>query len=141
MLKKNQQKHYKKFQQVKLQENQKIIKIGFGYAGYIGSNSYKWNLENNNYHLKNESFYLIYSRQFKTWVFGIKFGKQNTADYNKKVLFYNSLGNPHYYFEKDANSYNTMVGGNIGYCLFDNFRITVGVDTFSKFTLGFTAGF
>lgn len=124
-----------------LYQNGKNI-IGFGYVGYIGSNTANLSLDQNQYHIKNEGLYLTYARQVDSWVFGVKFGKQNMADWNKKVLSYNSAGNPNSHtFEKDANDYTTMVGASVGYCLTNRFRVNVGVDSFSTMTLGFTAGF
>jgi hypothetical protein len=116
--------------------------VGFGYAGYVGSNSAHWSLDNDNYHVKNEALYLTYQRQMDKIVVGVKFGKQNMADWNKVITAYNSAGNPNgYTFEKDANDYTPMVGASVGYCLSETFRISLGIDTFSKVTLGFTAGF
>jgi len=124
-----------------LYQNGKNI-LGFGYVGYVGANSTKWDLANNKYHVKNEGLYLTYARQIDSWVVGIKYGKQNMADWNKKVLSYNSAGNPNsHVFEKDPLDYTTMVGASVGYCLTERFRINVGVDSFSVVTLGFTAGF
>ena len=122
------------------QHNKNII--GFGYVGYIGTNTGNLMLDNDHYHYKNEALYLTYARQIDNWVVGVKFGKQNNADWNKKVLSYNSLGNPNSYtFEKDANEYTTMVGASVGYCLSSRFRLNLGIDSFSTATLGFTAGF
>lgn len=124
-----------------LYQNGKNI-VGFGYVGYIGTNTANLPLDQDHYHYKNEGLYLTYARQIDSWVIGVKFGKQNNADWNKKVLSYNSLGNPNSYtFEKDANEYTTMVGASVGYCLTSRFRLNVGVDSFSTATLGFTAGF
>jgi len=124
-----------------LYQNGKNI-IGFGYGGYIGTNTGNLPLDQNQYHYKNETLYLTYARQIDSWVIGVKFGKQNDADWNKKVLSYTSNGNPNSYtFEKDANEYTTMVGASVGYCLTSRFRVNVGVDSFSTMTLGFTAGF
>jgi len=105
--------------------------IGFGYVGFVGSNLPYLNVEGNQYHVKNEGLYLTYARQVNGWVIGVKFGKQNMADWNKV----NNV------FEKDANEYTTMVGASVGYCLSSRFRLNVGVDSFSTATLGFTAGF
>jgi hypothetical protein len=123
-----------------LYQNGKNI-IGFGYAGFIGSNSAYLNAEQNQYHVKNEALYLTYARQVDSWVFGVKYGKQNMADWNKKLL-YNQQGiSTSHTFEKDANEYTTMVGASVGYCLSNRFRLNVGIDSFSTMTLGFTAGF
>lgn len=124
-----------------LYQNENNI-VGFGYVGYVGSNSAHWDLANDQYHVKNEGLYLTYARQIDTWVVGVRVGKQNMADWNKKVLSYNSLGNPNSYtFEKDALGYTTMVGASVGYCLTNVFRLNLGVDSFSTVTFGFTAGF
>lgn len=124
-----------------LYQNGKNI-IGFGYVGDIGTNKDKLMLDQSQYHVQNEGLYLTYARQVDSWVFGVKYGKQNMADWNKKVLSYNSAGNPNSYtFEKDALEYTTMVGASVGYCLSSRFRVNVGVDSFSTMTLGFTAGF
>lgn len=124
-----------------LYQNDRNI-FGFGYAGYIGTNTGSLGLEQNNYHFKNETLYLTYQRQIDYWVIGVRVGGQNTADWNKKVLSYTSNGNPNSYtFEKDANEYTPMYGGSIGYLLSDTFRINLGADTFSTVTLGFTVGF
>jgi hypothetical protein len=119
------------------QHNKNII--GFGYVGYIGTNTGNLMLDNDHYHYKNEGLYLTYARQVDSWVIGVKFGKQNNADWNKKSLYYQ--GGTSYTFEKDANEYTTMVGASVGYCLSSRFRLNVGVDSFSTATLGFTAGF
>jgi hypothetical protein len=124
-----------------LYQNDKNI-FGFGYAGFIGENTGNLSLDQSNYHFKNETLYLTYQRQIDYWVIGVRIGKQNTADWNKKVLSYSSNGNPNSYtFEKDANEYTMMYGGSIGYLLSDEFRINIGADTFSTVTLGFTVGF
>jgi hypothetical protein len=124
-----------------LYQNGKNI-IGFGYVGYFGKNTANLSLDQNQYHIKNEGFYLTYARQINSWVIGIKFGKQNDADWNKKVLSYDLVGNPNSYtFEKDENDYTTMVGASVGYCFSNRFRVNVGVDSFSTATLGFTIGF
>lgn len=123
-----------------LYQNGKNI-FGFGYVGFIGSNSAHLNLEQNQYHIKNEGLYLTYARQIDKWVVGVKYGKQNMANWDKKVLSYNSLGNPNsHIFEKDALEYTTMVGASVGYCLTSRFRLNVGIDSFSTMTLGFTLG-
>ncbi len=118
-----------------LYQNGKNI-FGFGYAGFVGSNSAYLNAEQNQYHVKNEALYLTYARQVNSWVIGVKYGKQNMADWNKKLF---STGS--HTFEKDANEYTTMVGASVGYCLSSRFRLNVGIDSFSTMTLGFTAGF
>lgn len=124
-----------------LYQNKKNI-IGVGYVGYVGSNSAYWDLSNDKYHVKNEGLYLTYSRQINNWVVGVKYGKQNMADWNKKVLSYNSAGNPNSHtFEKDALDYTTMVGASVGYCLTEVFRVNLGVDSFSTVTVGFSVGF
>ena len=124
-----------------LYQNGKNI-IGFGYVGYVGSNSSHLTLDQSKYHIQNEGLYLTYARQVDKWVFGVKYGKQNNADWNKKILSYNSAGNPNSHtFEKDALDYTTMVGASVGYCLSSRFRLNLGVDSFSTATLGFTAGF
>ena len=116
--------------------------VGVGYVGFIGKNTANLLLDQNQYHYKNEALYITYARQIDKWVIGVKYGKQNNADWNKKVLSYNSLGNPNSHtFEKDANEYTTMVGASVGYCLTNRFRLNVGIDSFSTMTLGFTAGF
>ena len=116
--------------------------VGVGYVGFIGKNTANLLLDQNQYHYKNEALYITYARQIDKWVIGVKYGKQNNADWNKKVLSYNSLGNPNSHtFEKDANKYTTMVGASVGYCLTNRFRLNVGIDSFSTMTLGFTAGF
>lgn len=116
--------------------------VGVGYVGFIGKNTANLLLDNDHYHYKNEALYITYARQIDKWVIGVKYGKQNNADWNKKVLSYNSLGNPNSHtFEKDANEYTTMVGASVGYCLTNRFRLNVGIDSFSTMTLGFTAGF
>jgi len=122
-----------------LYQNGKNI-IGFGYAGYIGTNTGNLPLDQNQYHYKNETLYLTYARQIDSWVIGVKFGKQNDADWNKKPLYYQGTSTS-YTFEKDANEYTTMVGASVGYCLTSRFRVNVGIDSFSTATLGFTAGF
>ena len=116
--------------------------FGFGYAGNVGTNKGTLSLDQNQYHIQNEALYLTYARQVDKWVFGVKFGKQNMADWNKKVLSYNSAGNPNSHtFEKDALDYTTMVGASVGYCLSSRFRLNIGIDSFSTATLGFTVGF
>lgn len=116
--------------------------FGFGYAGNIGYNKDNLRLDENQYHFKNETLYLTYARKINRFVVGIKVGKQNDADWNKKVLSVNSLGNPNSYtFEKDANEYTRMVGVYGGFYLSDNFRVNVGVDSFSDATLGFSLAF
>ena len=116
--------------------------VGVGYVGFIDKNTANLLLDQNQYHYKNEALYITYARQIDKWVIGVKYGKQNNADWNKKVLSYNSLGNPNSHtFEKDANEYTTMVGASVGYCLTNRFRLNVGIDSFSTMTLGFTAGF
>ena len=123
-----------------IQHNKNII--GFGYVGYIGTNTGNLMLDNDHYHYKNEALYLTYARQIDNWVVGVKFGKQNNADWNKKVLGYTPSGGiASYTFEKDANEYTTMVGASVGYCLTNRFRLNLGIDSFSTATLGFTAGF
>jgi hypothetical protein len=67
---------------------------------------------------------------------GVKIGKQNDADWNKKVF---STGS--YTFEKDANEYTTMVGVYGGLYLSEVFRVNVGIDSFSSSTLGFSIAF
>lgn len=119
-----------------LYQNDKNI-FGFGYAGFIGTNTAYLTLDQSHYHIQNKTLYLTYARQINSWVIGVKFGKQNTADWNKVSL--NNGGS--YIFEKDALEYTTMIGANIGYCLTSRFRVNVGVDSFSTMTLGFTAGF
>jgi len=116
--------------------------IGFGYVGSIATNKNTLSLDQDKYHVQNEALYLTYARQVDSWVFGVKVGKQNMADWNKKVLSYNSAGNPNSHtFEKDALDYTTMVGASVGYCLTSRFRLNLGVDSFSTATLGFTVGF
>ena len=123
-----------------LQINRNIL--GVGYVGYIGSNTANLMLDNDQYHYKNEGLYLIYGRQTNNWVIGVKVGKQNNADWNKKVLGYTPSGSiASYTFEKDANEYTTMVGVYCGYYLTNSFRVNVGADSFSTMTLGFTANF
>ena len=111
--------------------------IGVGYAGFIGStsNTKYLSIDKNQYHVKNEALYLTYGRQIDKWVFTIKYGIQNNADWNKKVFPTGS-----YTYEKDANVYTTMMGGSLGYCLTNRFRLNLGVDSFSQTTLGFTVG-
>ena len=115
--------------------------VGFGYVGSVATNKSYLSLDQNQYHVKNEGLYLTYARQIDKWVVGVKYGKQNMANWDKKVLSYNSLGNPNSHtFEKDALEYTTMVGASVGYCLTSRFRLNVGIDSFSTMTLGFTLG-
>jgi hypothetical protein len=116
--------------------------VGFGYGGYIGNNSAYLSLTDNHYNMRNEYMYLTYARIHNRWVYGMKVGKQNNANWNKKVLGYNTSGNPmSYTFEKNVDSYTTMVGVYAGYFVTSNFRLNVGVDSFSTATLGFSVGF
>lgn len=116
--------------------------IGIGYAGNMGTNKSYLDLKQSNYHVLNEALYFTYARQIKKFVIGLKYGKQNMADWNKILLSYNSLGNPNSHdFEKSANKYTTMVGVYGGYKLSNNFRINLGIDSFSNITTGFTVGF
>lgn len=107
--------------------------FGFGYAGYVGSKHTNLSLDGNQYHIKNETLYLTYGRKINSFVVGIKVGKQNDADWNKKVF---STGS--YTFEKDANEYTTMVGIYGGFYLSEAFRVNIGIDSFSTATLGFS---
>jgi len=120
-----------------LYQNGKNI-IGFGYVGSIATNKNTLSLDQEQYHVKNEGLYLTYARQVDSWVFGVKFGKQNMANWNKKLT---TSGGSGYTFEKDALDYTTMVGASVGYCLTSRFRLNLGVDSFSTATLGFTVGF
>ena len=116
--------------------------IGFGYVGYIGNNSAYLVITDNHYNLKNECLYLTYAKQCKRWVIGGKVGKQNNVNWDKKVLGYNTLGNPiSYTFEKNVDSYTMMVGFYGGYLITKNFRVNIGVDSFSTATFGITLGF
>lgn len=117
--------------------------FGFGYAGNVGNSKGTLSLDQNQYHFKNETLYLTYARKIGSFVLGVKVGKQNDADWNKKVLsVYATSGLPSSYtFEKDANEYTTMVGVYGGFYLSEVFRLNVGVDSFSNTTLGFSVAF
>jgi hypothetical protein len=111
--------------------------VGVGYVGFIGKNTANLLLDQNQYHYKNEALYITYARQIDKWVIGVKYGKQNNADWYK--VSNNNGGS--FTFVKDANEYTTMVGASVGYCLTNRFRLNLGIDSFSTATLGFTAGF
>lgn len=118
-----------------LYQNNKNI-IGVGYIGSVATNKSYLNLNQEQYHVKNEALYLTYARQIDGWVVGVKVGKQNMADWNKTAT--NNGGG--YTFVKDANDYTAMVGIYGGCYVTDVFRINIGVDSFSTMTLGFTVG-
>jgi hypothetical protein len=103
--------------------------IGGGYAREINGAK----VENEEF--KNETLYLTYGYQYERYTFGVRYGKQNKANWIDKTP------NDNYnIFEKEVTPYSTMLGGYVGYNLSNKVAINLGYDTFSQVTIGIVMG-